>query len=221
MEFFGLIRLAWENRLYRRELRRLEQSRLGAYAWYRGLRRAVERAYRWKNPYQIARSARSKINLPAGDLVFGETPYITAYDLLKEIGVDQADHVVELGGGTGIFSLVAVSAYGCRATIFEIVPGFVRKTREICSVLGLERVKVRQADILAEKLPEAKLYYLTGTTFSAESWKMLQRQMAVAPEGARAISLSTPLDAKAWKIDQTLSLPYSWGENTVYLQTRI
>lgn len=220
-EFFSLLRLAWENRAYRRELGRVEKERLGGFGWYRSLQRAIRWSYRWQNPYLVSRAARRKIKLPESDLVFGETPVLTAFDLLTEIGIDQADHVVELGGGTSIFSLVAVSAFGSRATVLEIIPAFVKRTREIASMLGLARLKIRQGDILAETLPEGSLYYLTGTTFSEDSWKALQRRMAEAPVGAKAISLSVPLDAKAWRKEQTLSLPFSWGENTVYIQTRI
>jgi len=169
----------------------------------------------------VSRAARKRIARPQSDLVYGETPPITAFELLTELGIDQADHVVECGGGTSVFSLVAVSAFGCRATTLEIVPAFVKKTREVASSLGLERLKVRQSDILVDPLPEGTLYYLTGTTFCEESWGKLQKQMAVAPVGAKAISLSTALDAKAWKCEKTLLLPYSWGENTVYIQTRI
>ena len=220
-EFFALLKLGWENRAYRKRLTSVESERLGGYSWYRSLKRAVDRAYRYKNPYMVARSARRKIKLPETDLVFGETPFLTVHDLLLELGVDQADHVVECGGGTSVFSLVANCAFGCPATVLEIVPGFVKKTREIASNLGLERVKVRQADILKDPLPEGSVYYLTGTTFSEDSWKKLQRQMAQAPVGAKAISLSVELDPKAWRLEKTLLLPYSWGENTVYIQTRI
>jgi hypothetical protein len=181
----------------------------------------MRRSYRWRNPFLLSRAARGKISLPKADLIYGETPALTAYDLLANLGVDQADHIVECGGGTSVFSLVAVSAFGCKATVLEIVPGFVRKTREIATSLGLERLKVRQADILVDPLPEGTVYYLTSTTFTEESWKTLQRQMAQAPVGAKAISLSVALDAKAWKKEETLTLPFSWGENTVYIQTRI
>ena len=220
-EFLSLMKLAWEHRAYHRELERVEKERLGGFGWYRSLRRAIRRSYRWKNPYMLSRAARRKIKLPESDLVFGETPILTAFDLLTEIGVDQVDHVIELGGGTSLFSLVAVSAFGSRATVLEIIPAFVKKTREIASMLGLERLKIRQGDILTETLPEGSLYYLTGTTFSEDSWKALQRRMAEAPVGAKAISLSMPLDSKAWKKEQMLTLPFSWGENTVYIQTRI
>lgn len=221
LEFISLLRLAWENRTYRKQLAAEEEKMLGGFAWYRGLMYTMRQTYRWKNPFLLARSARRKIDLPPTDLVYGETPPITAFQLLTKLGVDHADHVVECGGGTSVFSLVAVSALGCRATVLEIVPKFVQKTRQIATTLGLERVKVKQCDILAEPLPEGTVYYLTGTTFSEESWRKLQRRMAEAPEGATAISLTVKLDSKAWELVDSVTLPFSWGENSVYIQRRI
>ena len=220
-EFLSLLSLAWDNRVYRRELEAREKQKLGGFTWYRSLKRAMTRTYRWKGPFALSRRARSKIELPKGDLIYGETPIATAYDLLLKVGVDQADHVVECGGGSSIFSLVAVSAFGCRVTTLEIVPDFVTKTREVTSFLGLERLRVRCHDILHDPIPEGTLYYLTGTTFSQESWSKLQRQMASAPVGAKAISLSVALDTKAWELIETLALPFSWGENTVHIHRRI
>lgn len=164
---------------------------------------------------------RRDSKLPADDLIYGETPVLTAFQLLTLAGIDHADHVVELGGGTSVFSLVATAAFGCRATTLEIVPGFVAKTREITAALGLERVRVKLQNILEGALPEGTLYYITGTTFSEESWRALQRQLAVAPVGAKAISLSSPLDAKAWRVESRSTFPFSWGDNTVYMQVRI
>ena len=220
-EFFALLKLAWENRGYRKKLTRVEQEKLGSNSWYRSLVRALKKTYRWRNPFVLSRSARGKIQLPQTDLIYGETPIGTAYELLASVGADHADHVIELGGGTSVFSLVAAAAFGSRATSMEIIPGFVKKTRGVANSLGLKRVKVMQKDILTGDLPEGTIYYLTGTTFSKESWNVLQKQMAQAPVGAKAISLSVPLDSKAWKEVQRLTLPFSWGENTVYVQTRI
>ena len=89
-----LLKLGWENKAYRKQLDRVEKERLGGFSWYRSLKRAVDKAYRYRNPYVLARSARRKIKLPESDLVFGETPFLTAYDLLTELKVDHADHIV-------------------------------------------------------------------------------------------------------------------------------
>lgn len=220
-EFLQLMAVGFENRAHRKKISRIEKKKLGKFTWYRGLMRVLESTYRWKSPFALSRSARRKIPLPDSDLIYGETPAITAFDLLSHIGIDHADHVVECGGGTSVFSLVAVSAFGCRATVLEIVPSFVKKTREVVAMLGLKRLLVKQSDMLAEPLPEGTLYYLTGTTFCEETWKVLQKQMATAPVGAKAISLSVQLDSKAWNLIEKLTLPFSWGENTVYIQQRI
>lgn len=220
LEFFSLLGVAAENHWFLRRLRQQERAQLGDRSWYRALDRALSRVYRWSGPFALSRWAKRKLSLPKEDLVFGETPILTAWHMLSKLGVDQADHVVELGGGRGIFSLVAVSAFGCEATMLEIVPSFVKKTRQVAARLGLERLRVKQADILNAPLVEGTVYFLTATTFSDRSWSTLDGILAGAPEGAKAISLSIPLNRAYWRIDETLKLPFSWGENTVYFHTR-
>lgn len=220
MEFFSLLGVAAENSWFRRALRRQEREQLGDRSWYRALDRALRAAYRWSGPFALSRWAKRRLSQPKEDLVFGETPIITAWHMLTKLGVDQADHVVELGGGRGIFSLVAVSAFGCEATMLEIVPSFVKKTRQVAASLGLDRLRVKQADILLPPLVEGTVYFLTATTFSDSSWRKLDDLLSNAPDGAKAISLSIPLNRAYWRIEETVKLPFSWGDNTVYFHTR-
>lgn len=223
IEFFHLLGVAAENYRYRRALKRQERSELGGRSWYRALDRALAGAYRWSNPFALSKKAKRKLKqrLPLEDLVYGETPILTAWHILNKLAVDQADHVVELGGGRGIFSLTAVSAFGSEATMLEVVPSFVKKTRQIVAELGLERLSVQQSDILSAPLPEGTLYFVTATTFSDASWRALDRQLATASEGAKAVSLSLPLNRAYWKLESQATLPFSWGDNTVYFQTRL
>lgn len=220
-EFFSLLAVAVENYRHRRALLRQERAELGERSWYRALVRALNAAYRWSDPFLLSKRAKRKLALPREDLVYGETPILTAWHILSKVGVDQADHVVELGGGKAVFSLVAVSAFGCSATSIEVIPAFVRRTRQVSDRLGLERLSVRLGDILAQPLPEGTLYFVTATTFSEASWRRLDAQLVAAPEGARAVSLSIPLNRAYWKIEEETILPFSWGENTVYLQKRL
>lgn len=220
-EFVSLLGLAVENRRYLKKIRKQEQETLGGHSWYRALNRALKGVYFWNNAFQLSRRGKRKLPLPSKDLIYGETPPLTAWLLLERLGVDQADHIVECGAGRAVFSLVAALNYGCSGTALEVIPSFVRKSQAVADRLGLSKLTIKRSDILEDPLPEGTVYYITGTTFSENSWQKLQRQMAAAPKGARAISLSTPLDKLAWRIDEKDSLEFSWGTNTVYLQTRI
>ncbi len=212
--------VAWENRKYRQDLRRQEQSQLGQRSWYRALDRALSQQYRWLGPFSVSKWAKRKLTLPREDLVYGETPILTAWHLLEKLGVDQADHVVELGAGRSLFSLVAVSAFGSTATSVEVVSTFVQRTRQLANQLGLERLHAREGDILKLPLVEGTVYFVTATTFSASSWLALNQRLSEAPNGAKAVSLSAPLNRAYWKVEAQERYPFSWGENTVYFQTR-
>lgn len=219
-EFLSLVGVAWENRKYRQALRREEQAQLGQRSWYRALDRALKLQYRWLGPFSVSKWSKRKSALPREDLVYGETPILTAWHLLERLGVDQADHVVELGAGRSLFSLVAVSAFGSSATSIEVVSTFVQRTRQLANQLGLERLHAREGNILKLPLVEGTVYFVTATTFSAPSWLALNQRLADAPSGAKAISLSAPLNRAYWKVESQERFPFSWGENTVYFQTR-
>lgn len=221
LEFFSLLGVAAENYRFRRILRRQERAQLGDRSWYRALDRALAGAYRWSNPFSLSKRAKRKLSLPREDLVYGETPILTAWHILTQLGVDQADHIVELGGGRGVFSLVAVSAFGSEATVLEVVPAFVRRTRQIAARLGLERLQARQADILSQPLAQGTVYFITATTFSDDSWRKLDALLCAAPAGSKAVSLSMPLNRAYWRIDDQALMPFSWGDNTVFFQTRL
>jgi hypothetical protein len=220
-EFISLLGVAAENYRYRRALRREERFLLGERSWYRALDRALTSVYRWSDPFTLSKRGKRKLHLPNEDLVYGETPISTAWHILSQLGVDQADHIVELGGGRGVFSLVAVSAFGSEATMLEVIPTFVKKTRLVAERLGLERLRVKEADILTQPLLEGTVYFVTATTFSDASWRTLDQQLARAPDGAKAVSLSIPLNRAYWRVDEESKLPFSWGENTVYFQSRL
>lgn len=222
-DLFRLLGVAAENYRFLRALKKEERAQLGDRSWYRALERELGRSYRWSDPFRLSKSAKRQLRqrMPIEDLVYGETPILTAWHIMRKLGVDQADHVVELGGGRGLFSLVAVSAFGSEATMLEIVPSFVQKTRQLAARLGLERLRVKQADILNARLPEGTLYFITATTFSDASWLALDQQMIGAPGGSKAVSLSAPLNRAYWRVDESAKLPFSWGENTVYFQTRL
>jgi hypothetical protein len=219
-DLLDLLRVAAENRRYLRALHQEEQRQLGQRSWYRALDRGLRDAYRWSDPFSLSRRAKRRLALPKADLVYGETPLLTAWHMLSRLGVDQVDHVVELGAGRATFSLVAVSAFGCRASALEVVPAFVQKTRELAARLGLDGLQARTADILATPLPQGSVYFLTPTTFTDDSWRQLSQRLREAPEGARAISLSVPLPEPHWKLEERTSLPFSWGENNVFFQVR-
>ncbi len=219
-EFITLLGVAVENYRFRRQLRRQERKLLGEHSWYRALDRELARTYRWSNPFTLSKRAKRKLSLPREDLIYGETPLLTAWSILSDLGVDQADHIVECGGGRALFSLVAVSAFGCSATTLEIIPAFVKKTQKVVDRLGLERLQVIQSDILAQPIPQGSVYFITATTFSTVSWRKLEQNLTSAPAETRAISLSAPLSKAYWRLEKETKLPFSWGENTVYIQRR-
>jgi hypothetical protein len=149
------------------------------------------------------------------DFYYGETPLGTAYRLLSWAGLQAGQQFCEVGCGRGVVGLVAATVFGARVSGFEKVPALADKARWLARALQLE-----DGITIAEDgpYPEADLYFLTPTTWSAENWRQVCAQMERAPTGARALVLSEPLPG--WQVLEKKSLPYSWGYSLTYLQVK-
>lgn len=220
-EWLSLLKVWLDNYLYRKELAKSDRKRLGNMSWYRVLEKELKKAYRFSGPFAISRRAREQARLPLEDLTYGETPLGTAWDILKELDIDQADHIVELGAGRAILSLVAATAFGCKATPLEIIPAFTSRTQKIAIRLGLIQLQAKAFNLLSDKLPEGSVYYWTATTFRPDSWAYIEKALASCYPETRVVSLSKPLDTKLWLVELKKTMYFSWGEATVYFQKRL
>lgn len=206
--------------MYNARLSLQEARELGSCAWWWRLRLAMRLAYLFQNPFRLSRREGRSTELPADDLIYGETPILTAWSILRELAAGPEDRVVDLGSGRGQTVFVAALAFGCRGLGLEVLPSFIERSRAIARSLSLDSVEFRQADVRSEDLPEASIYFLAPTTLTESSWSALKRMMLRAPEGARAVSITSPLPELGWETLDVRKRPYSWGLSTTYLQRR-
>lgn len=210
-----------ENRLYNAGLGLREAARLGGRGWWWRLRLAVRLAYLLDSPFRLSRREGHATGVSPDDLTYGETPVLTAWQILSELEAGPDDVVVDLGCGRGLVVLVANLAFGCRALGLDVVPSFVQRGTALARSLSLEGVEFRLADFRSEALPEATLYFLAPTTLEPASWERLQHTMLAAPTGARAVCLTSPLPPLGWETTDVRKRAYSWGAATTYVQRRI
>ena len=156
------------------------------------------------------------------DLIYGETLPGTAYELLKRLQVNDRDIVVDLGCGRGAVTLVAALAFGAQSVGVDLLPGYIEHGARLVRVLEIGKLaRFQEGDILKCDIPKGTVYFFAGTCLSAEHWQLAVRRLsAVAPVGARAVSLSQALPAKDWELISEESWPFSWGMATVYLHRR-
>lgn len=219
-EYLGLLAVGLENTAYNAGLALREAAALGRFPWWWRLRAALARHWAGLSPFAVVRREGPASGLPEEDLIYGETPPLTAYRLLEALQVGPRDRVVDLGCGRGTVVLVAALAFGAAGLGCEALPTFVERGRRVACSLGLSRVEFRLGDVRGGPLPQGTVYFVAGTTLRPESWRRVCARLKDTAPGTRAASLSAPLPASRWELLQRNKMPFSWGPATVYLQRR-
>jgi hypothetical protein len=201
--------VALENLVHRGRLACRGAAQLGRQRWYWRLGYAL-----WLESLRGPAYRLGHLPAPLGreDLIYGETPLGTAYQLLNWGQLQLGQRFCEIGCGRGVTSLVARLVFGAQVTSYEAVERRADKARWLSRALdaGLEVVTQSGGPYV-----EADLYYLTPTTWSEANWNTVQQALEVAPSGSRALVLTQPL--KDWNLLEKRLLPYSWGWSQTYL----
>lgn len=191
-------------------------------AGFRAADRALRRSSWLRNPYRISRrflEARG-----ASDIhVYGETPIRTLERLMRQCGVDETDHVFELGSGRGRTCLWLRACLGCSVTGIEFIPCFVQTVREVTIQSGLDRISFREENFFTADLSTATFVYLCGTCLGDQDVEKLATHLSEQLQnGTRILTISYPLSdfapAERFPIERTLSARFPWGTTDAYLQ---
>jgi SAM-dependent methyltransferase len=205
------------NQAYLAHLHAQELRVLAGHRWWWRLRWAMV-LNRLGGLVDLA--SEPKLGVPIQDLLYGETPVLTAWKILSDLGACSSDIVVDLGCGRGLIPIVASLALGIRAVGVDISPFRIRRARHLVEALQLTSVIVRQADYRREPLPEGSLYFLSPISLAEESWSDLQKVMRQSKGGSRAVVLCEPLEAEYWDTCSVQRYSYSWGIVKTYFQRR-
>ena len=183
--------------------------------------KAIERAYRGLNPFQLCKAQLKK----QGEAIidgYGETPLPALAIIAQECGLNQDDFLIELGCGRGRGCFFLHHLLGCRVLGIDWVPFFIETAnqlgRALSSQVSFQCVPMQTAD-----LRTATVIYLYGTCLSDPLIHTLIDRFKVLPPSTKIITVSYPLSDyssdfythKQWQIE----LP--WGQAEVFLNYKI
>ncbi len=151
------------------------------------------------------------------NLAYGETPWGAMRTILSHLALTAEDTFLELGSGTGRFSLIAARLTGCRAIGIELVPSFVERANAIASRLAMKGCEFREQDFFDVSWREASAVYCATTTFDDATLARFEDKCRELPRGARVVTVTQPPRTRGLALEWMEVLDFSWGPGTVFL----
>lgn len=146
-----------------------------AFIFGEGIESAMERdaSARWLT---LALAGRAK----------NVAPYLAA-----AIDLSSAKHLVDVGGGTGIYAIACLQKFeGLRATVFDS-PEVLKVAKEMAQAYGVEdRLTLVAGDMFSDPLPQGDVYLLSNILHDwdePECLSLCQKIAGVLPVGGRLL----------------------------------
>ena len=178
-------------------------------------------SYLLSSPYRV--SKRYQRSVKSEHLyVYGDTPLLTLEHIADRAAINKADHVYELGAGSGFTSLWLHEVKGCHVTAIEQVPVFCWRLQRTARRFRLQRMAVRCDDYMTTEIKRASVIYLYGSNLDEDTVFKLTLRLAAMPSGTKIITVSYPLDPDnvlgVFEPKERFEAKFEWGAADVYIQ---
>ncbi|HRD56204.1 MAG TPA: methyltransferase domain-containing protein [Parachlamydiaceae bacterium] len=178
-------------------------------------------SYFFKSPFKISKQFLLKKG-KKDVYLYGETPITSMAEIAKLAGIEENDHVFELGMGRGRCCFWLHFFIGCKVTGIEFVPKFVQIANSLKKRLQIENILFLQEDMLKSAFQEATIFYLYGTCYDEIFIRALIEKFKKLPKGTKIITVSYPLNDYAktpyFEVVKKFEITFTWGQADVYLQ---
>lgn len=168
-------------------------------------------------PFDIWLQGRPLKDRPFGDFRFGETPYGTAIEILREARLGPGETMIDLGCGRGKMVFTAALCFQARAIGVELLPTYCQLADKIRRRLRLER----ETEFVLEDFTFCDVYpadviYVAGSIFAEETQAELLLLVDQLQPGSRWISVGWESRHPLLVLESTRERLFSWGYEQVY-----
>lgn len=185
----------------------------------------IIKAYQKRYPYSgssatISVDERQARGIEDDSLTYGETPWTTFLDILKEIDIRPSDHFLDLGCGAGFLCFLISQAYRIPATGVDLIEGFIGNAKDFQADLKLDKVRFLHANFLELELLPFSLFYATCTCFEEDLMEALSEKFYEAESGSRIITVTSPVEGAHIRHLKQFKAKYAWGKDYVFIAER-
>lgn len=173
-----------------------------------------------RSPYGKPKDFQSVLALQesgqgADEMVYGETPFVTAWWLFTRAKVDAQSRVLDVGAGRGR-AMLAARWLGAQAVGVELLKARAEPAAALLGPLGLEIIAEDAVESLKRKTPASHIY-VVWTGFSKETRRRLAEAMSRYPKGTLLITSSYPPEHPQLELIAEHRAMYTWGLDRAYI----
>ncbi|PTL81449.1 methyltransferase [Vitiosangium sp. GDMCC 1.1324] len=169
--------------------------------------------YRPRRTFEMTRALKAS-GQGFRELIYGETPLLTALRLFRRAGVGRGSRVVDVGAGRGR-ALLAARRLGAEARGVELL------VDHVASVAGQLRpagITLTVGDATREDLGDATHVFANWTALSPETKARLTERFRACRPGTRFVAVTRPIEGTDFATLGRYRMLFTWGFESVWLQ---
>jgi hypothetical protein len=177
--------------------------------WWQEL---VHTPYRARRTFEVVRALKAT-GQRFRELIYGETPLLTAITVFKRAGVGPGSRVVDLGAGRGRV-LLAARWLGAEARGVELLADHVTRVAPRLQAVGLT---LTVGDMTREELGDATHVYTNWLALTPETKARLIERFRTCRPGTRFITVTRPIEAEGFvRLSRHWRL-FTWGVEVMWI----
>ncbi|MBU8898803.1 class I SAM-dependent methyltransferase [Corallococcus sp. H22C18031201] len=177
--------------------------------WWEGILRTP---YRARRSFEVVRALQAS-GQRFRELVYGETPLVTALSVLKHAGVGPASRLVDLGAGRGRV-LIAASWLGARAHGVELLAEHVNRVAPRLQAAGMT---LEEGDMMRADLRDATHVFTNWVALGDETKARLVAHLRGCRPGTRIVTVTRAIEAEDFPCRSRRWALFSWGLEAVWV----
>ncbi|HVG57343.1 MAG TPA: class I SAM-dependent methyltransferase [Hyalangium sp.] len=172
----------------------------------------VHTPYRARRTFEVVRALKAT-GQRFRELIYGETPLMTALYLFKRAGVGRESRFVDLGAGRGRV-LIAARWLGAEARGVELIGDHVTRVAPKLQAAG---ITLAVGDMTLADLGDATHLFTNWLALTPETKSKLVERFRTCRPGTRILTVTRPIEAEDFvRLSQHWAL-FTWGVERVWL----
>jgi hypothetical protein len=168
--------------------------------------------YRARRSFEVVRALQST-GQRLRELIYGETPLLSALWVFRRAGVGPGSRVVDLGAGRGRV-LLAARWLGAHAHGVELLASHVTSTARFLAPAGITLV---QGDAGEADLTDATHVFTNWLALTPETKARLVERLRTCAPGTRVLTVMHPIEAPGFVRLSGHTVLFTWGLERVWI----